>query len=103
MWIANGNDLTMCEGDWGIQLPITVSGVTLTASDSLKFTLKVGNVVITKDFSDIVQNTVMLEFTEEETALIPVGTYQYSFDWYQDGAFMCNIVPAAFLRVVDKV
>lgn len=105
MWNVNGQDLKMVEGDWGIQLPVTVSGTTLTASDELKLTIKTainGDTIISKTFTDISKNTVNLELTEAESALLPVGTYVYLLDWYQSGAFMCNIIPSAQFKVVDK-
>ena len=105
MWNVNNQDLKMCAGDWGIKLPITISGTTLTASDELKLVIKKaqnGDAVLTKIYTDISQNTVELEFTEAESVLLPVGTYCYTLDWYQSGAFMCNIIPYATLRVVDK-
>lgn len=105
MWNVNGQDLKMVEGDWGIQLPVTVSGTTLTASDELKLTIKTainGDTIVSKTFTNIQQNTVNLELTEAESALLPVGTYVYLLDWYQDGAFMCNIIPSAQFKVVEK-
>ena len=105
MWAVVGNDLKMTEGDWGIKLPMTVSGTTFTENDDLRFTLKDGmngNTILTKTFSNISQNTVQLELTEAESELLTVGSYVYSLDWYQDGAFMCNIIPNALFRVVDK-
>lgn len=92
----------MTEGDYGIELPITVSGVTLGASDSLKITIANGTPIIEKEFSDISQNTVNLFLTESESALLPVGTYVYSLDWYQNGSFLCNIVPFGLFEVGDK-
>ncbi len=105
MWAVVGNDLKMTEGDWGIKLPVTISGTTFTENDDLLFTLKDGmngNTILTKTFSNISQNTVQLELTEAESELLTVGSYVYSLDWYQDGAFMCNIIPNALFRVVDK-
>ena len=104
MWDVSGQDLKMCEGDWGVALPITISGTTLTASDEVKFTLKAadGTTLVTKTFNNISQNTVQLTITEEESALLPIGVYVYSLDWYQSGAFMCNIIPHALFKVVDK-
>ena len=105
MWNVNGQDLKMVEGDWGIQLPVKVDGTTLTESDELKFAIKTsvnGETLISKTFSNITLNTVNLELTEAESKLLSVGTYVYSLDWYQDGAFMCNIIPSARFRVVDK-
>lgn len=104
MWIVINNNLSMAEGDWGIQLPITITGATFAANDSVRVTIKSGETtVIQKDYTDITNNTVNLEFTDAESALLPVGSYLYSLDWYQNGAFMCNIIPSAVLKVVDKV
>ena len=102
MWNVSGNDIKMCEEDWGVELPITITGVTLTEQDSLKLIVKAGENTIVKDFSNIQNNTIKLAFTEAETALLPVGTHTYSLDWYQDGAFLCNIIPTALLKVVGK-
>ena len=33
---------------------------------------------------------------------VPVGGYVYCLDWYQNGNFMCNIIPSAQFKVVDK-
>lgn len=105
MWVVNGCDLKMTEGDWGLELPVTINDVTFSQNDEILFTLKDemnGNTVLTKNFSDIVENTITLAFTEEESALLSVGTYYYALDWYQNGAFLCNIIPASTLKVVDK-
>lgn len=105
MWAVQGVSLQMAEGDYGIQLPVTISGTTLTASDTLKFvflTAKNGLVLLEKEFTNISDNTVNLELTEEESALFPPKMYVYRMDWYQDGNFMCNIIPEANFKVVDK-
>lgn len=104
-WNVNSQNLSMAEGDFGIALPVEIGGVTLGAQDSIKLTFKTavnGEEILSKEFNGIIDNTVSLELTEEETALLPVGTYVYSLDWYQSGNFMCNIIPYASLRVVDK-
>lgn len=105
MWAVQGMSLQMAEGDYGIELPVTISGTTLAASDSLKFTFltaKNGRVILEKEFTNISENTVNLELTEAETALFEPKTYVYRLDWYQDGNFMCNVIPEATFRVVDK-
>lgn len=105
MWVVNKQTLQMTEGDWGIELPISIDGVELTASDEVMVTIKTeknGETVIIKNFANISENTINLSLTEEESALLGVGTYVYSLDWYQDGAFLCNIIPAASFKVVDK-
>lgn len=105
MWNINGNDIRMTEGDWGVELPIEISGATFANNDEIVFTLKDavnGNVVLEKTFSDIAQNTITLEITENETEHLSVGAYVYSLDWMQDGAFLCNIIPASYFKVVEK-
>ena len=105
MWAVNGNDLRMCEGDWGVQLPITISGVTFSNNDELILTVKEklnGTTLITKNYTNITQNTITLEVTEVESALLKVGVYVYSLDWFQNGAFLCNIIPTAIFKVVEK-
>lgn len=105
MWYITGTSLQMVEGDYGISLPVTVSGTTLTTNDALKFVFKSapnGETILTKEYTNITQNTVNLELTDAESALFSVGNYFYSLDWYQSGVFMCNIIPQAVLKVVDK-
>ena len=95
----------MVEGDFGLELPITISGATFAAGDELCMTFKTaanGTTILTKTFGNIQNNTVKLVLTEEESALFAVGSYVYALDWYQDGVFLCNIIPCAGLRVVDK-
>lgn len=105
MWNVIGTNITMAEKDYGIQLPITVNGTQLTAQDSIRITIKNvmnGMTILVKDFDGITDNTFDLELTEEETELFAVGSYVYSMDWYQDGEFMCNIIPVSSFKVVDK-
>lgn len=116
MWKVNGTILQMAEGDYGVALPVTVSGATLGASDTIKFTFKSalgGTAILEKVYAApspeplrmgeaSAPNTVNLEFTEAESALFAVGVYVYSMDWYQDGNFLCNIIPAGIFKVVDK-
>ncbi len=103
MWVVSGTSLSMAEGDWGVELPVTVSGATFAANDSLKIVIKNGETtIVEKEYTNITQNTVKLELTEAESALLPIGVYVYRLDWYQDGAFMCNIIPVSTFKVVDK-
>ena len=106
MWAVNGTEISMAVGDYGIDLPITISGVTIDSYDELRLVINRAAdnaTVLEKTFSGIQQNTVNLELTEEESTGIPVGKYEYSLDWYQNGVFMCNIIPRSAFRVVSKV
>ena len=105
MWNVKGNTLEMVVGDFGIDLPITVTDTTLTASDTLRFTFKdatTGNTILEKEYDKISQNTVQLSLTRAESELFKVGDYVYRLDWYQEGHFMCNVIPIDTFRVVAK-
>lgn len=103
MWSANGIDIKMCEGDFGITLPITITGATFAAEDTVKLAIKSGEgTIVAKEFSNIQQNKIDLTLAETESASLPVGNYVYTLDWYKNGAFLCNIIPRAAFRVVDK-
>lgn len=94
----------MAEGDYGLSLPITISGTTLSTSDTIKLTFKDkqnGSLILEKDLTPS-NNSVKLSLTSAESALFPVGQYVYALDWYQLGNFMCNIVPVGLFKVVDK-
>ena len=105
MWNVIGANLQMTEGDYGVSLPVEIKGTTLGAQDSIKLTFKTavnGDEILSKTFDGITDNTVSLELTDEESALFSVGVYVYCLDWYQNGNFMCNIIPSALFKVVDK-
>lgn len=95
----------MVEGDYGITLPVVISGVTLGANDTVKLTVKRQpdfTAVVEKTFDNIQDNTVNLVFTEEESAKLKPRDYLYVLDWYQSGSFLCNIIPSGSLKVVNK-
>lgn len=105
MWVVNGHELRMTEGDYGVELPITVSGTELGSTDTIQIIIKDrmnGTVIVSKSYEGIENNTVPFELTESESALLQVGIYTYCLDWYQASVFMCNIIPNAVFRVVDK-
>ena len=104
MWSVNGNNLQMAEGDYGLTLPITIDGAELSTADTIKLTIKRtrnGETVIEKEMTPT-DNTVNFTITAAETAKLPVGAYVYSLDWYQNGIFLCNLIPSAIYKVVDK-
>ena len=105
MWQVRENTIEMTEGDYGVDLPITVSGVTLASGDTVKFAVKTipnGETIIEKTFSTFQNNTVNLSLTEQETELLSVGNYVYVLDWYQNENFMCNLIRNARFKVDDK-
>lgn len=104
MWKVMGKNISMAEGDFGIALPARAIGITLTDADTVVFVFKNqmnGATVLEKE-AEISSNIVTITFTETESELFPVGQYVYRVDWYQNGLFMCNIIPAGIFKVVDK-
>ena len=104
MWIVKGYDLQMTAGDYGVQLPMRIRGVTLGGSDTILFTLKNAHyvTVLTKTFTNIQDNTANLALTSAESESLTAGNYIYTLDWYQSGQFMCNLIDEASFKVVAK-
>ena len=108
MWsVLNPGDpnIKMAENDYGIQLPIVLKGLTFGAADTVRVTIKNkinGTDIIEKEYTNVQNNTINFELTEADSALLPKGTYIYRIDWYKNDVFMCNLVPYAELKVVDK-
>ena len=109
MWNTKGKgntDITMCEGDYGVQLPFVVAGITIQKADTVRFTIKDeknGTTIFSKAYTNIAGNTIDLSLTEAESAQLGVGTYVYCVDWYKNGIFMYNLVNNAKLKVEDKI
>lgn len=104
MFVVSGNNLKMAEGDYGIELPLTFSGLTFSNSDRIKIKFKTGmnaETVLEQEYTPS-NGKIILMFTAAESALFKVGDYVYSLDWYQNDAFMCNLILAASFKVVDK-
>ena len=100
--------ITFIEGDWGIILPIELEpedDETITNNDSfiIKIFTKInGEPLITKTYSNIENNTIEFQLTKEESSLLPVGTYRYDLDWYQNNSFLCNLIPKQIIHVREK-
>lgn len=103
MWKADGNNIQMTVGDYGIKLPISVSSITVGQYDEMRFKIANQNAAVLElTFSNISDNTIDLELTAEQSAKLRVGSYIYSLDWYQNGSFMCNLIDRALFKVVAK-
>ena len=105
MWVATGKNLQMTEGDYGVSLPYKLRGITFVVADSVKITIKTdldGATLVTKDYTNIQNNTVPISFTAAESAKLKPGDWVYILDWYRDGTFMYNIANGASFKVVNK-
>lgn len=102
MWNACGNDIQMTAGDYGITLPITITGVSLTSADEIRLAIKSRSATVLEKVMTPEDNTVELLLTAEESETLTPGAYTYNLDWYQDGVFMCNIVVGGRFVVIAK-
>ena len=103
---VNGNDIKMTEGDFGLQIPINLTGGTISTSDEFKILINDSQdqtTIIEKDYNNVQNNKILFELTEAEAALLPVGSYLWGLDWYQSGAFLDNIIPMSSFKVTKKV
>ena len=124
MFIENDDDysptIRLIEGDYGITLPIELeleNGESITNNDSFVINIydKVdGKKIITKTFSNIQENTLPFQLTEQESQLLPVGKYYYDrsteklYSWIVDiqeyKAKLTNMVNTAtnwFMKIAD--
>ena len=98
-------DIEMVEGDYGIALPIKIENKTLGLDD--KFRIKIFKEVnkesiIVKEYSNTENNIIEFMLTKEESELLPVGKYVYDLDWFQEGAFLGNLLRKKKFEVKDK-
>lgn len=95
--------ITMTEGDFGVSLPLEIKvSEDEDISDLDSFSIKIfdevhGNLLVEKHFTNIQDNTIELQLTQEESALLPAGEYDtgkyyYDLDWYQNQVFMDNLL-----------
>lgn len=109
MWNTKGKnsvDLTMTEGDFGVEMTVEIDGFTISSSDTVELTVKKtrnGKAIVEKTFEINEDNTIDLVFTEDESDDLKVGTYLYRLDIYRNGVFMYNVVNNAKLKVEDKI
>ena len=64
------NSIFMSEGDYGVALPFTFSGISIASQDELKLTImdpEDDTTIIEKTFSNIQNNSFNLELTSSES------------------------------------
>jgi hypothetical protein len=96
--------LSMVEGDFGQPLIMNIVGGTITQEDVINFFVKndAGDIILSKDFTNVVDNKVHFVLTKEESDKLQVGNYIYNLDWFRDGVFMNNIKNNEIFQVKDK-
>ena len=105
MWAALGTNLKMTEDDYGVPIYFSVKNAKFSTLDSIKLTVKDtinGTEKFSKTISNLSGNIFQLYLTAAESALLPIGQYIYSLDWYCNEVFLCNLVAASSLIVTEK-
>ena len=94
----------MVEGDFGQPLIMNIVGGTITQEDVINFFVKndAGDIILSKDFTNVVDNKIHFVLTKEESDKLQVGNYVYNLDWFRDGVFMNNIKNNEIFQVKDK-
>lgn len=88
---AEGKKIIMNECDYGLELPIKLSGDIL-ATDKIVFSIMKSlyeeEKIIRKEYTDLSEDdgklVFALSFTEEETKLLPAGNYTYLIQQCRD-------------------
>lgn len=102
---AENKTIKMTEGDFGLLLPITITGGQISEDETLVFYIKDDkkeNLIEPKSYKNIQNNTFDLSFTEEESKLMKSGVYFYYIDWYKENEFLGNIINGKLFKVEDK-
>ena len=97
--------IIMTEGDFGLVLPITITGAEISENEKIKFCLRKTSgedLIEPKVYNDIKNNTFDLIFTKAESDLIKRGTYLYYLDWYKENVFLGNIINGDIFEVEGK-
>ena len=100
------NRISMVVGDYGLSLPIKINGITMSNEDKLNFYIKKikdGEKIINQTYDNIVDNTLYLTLSKNESDKLPVGRYKYAIDWYKEDTFYCNIIKGIEFQVEEKI
>ncbi len=102
-WDKKTSTITMDAGDFGVGLSCDVKGMTLTATDCLRFRLQdvlTGETLVQKDFTNIQSNHLELVLTKADSDLLPRGIYAYTWEWFQNNILQYALISNAVFRVV---
>lgn len=103
MWSVDGERIQMVEGDWGVALPLTITGITIAQNDEIIFTVrKLRKTPPLVEKTATGTGTINVVLTEEESAGLKIGKYRYTIDWKQGGAFEANLLRQGVFEVVAK-
>lgn len=101
MFKIKGNKIIMTEGDYGIPLPITITGGEILSNHFIKFYIQKPDAyeILSKEFTNIQNNTIELKLSKEESLKLKNGVYLYGIDWYSEESFLGNIIKDEIFEV----
>ena len=107
MFTEKDGAINMTEKDFGIILPIEIEIEGTNFSEHDKFSVKIfkkinDTPIISQEYENISDNTINFMLTKEESAKLEIGNYFLDIDWYQEGAFLGNIIKKQKFRVDEK-
>jgi hypothetical protein len=95
---TKGNNISMYYGDFGVDLPITITNTEST--DKIKFNIYNSMDKLIKSKTLPYENeTWLLSFTQEESKEIEKGTYLYEIVQYRDGILQNTINKGSLFTV----
>ena len=109
--LAEGRKILMNEGDYGVDLPFTMTGFEFEPNDKFLFSItKKGGTskVLEKEYKnltgDMTQFAFALSFTKEESSKLNKGVYDYSLVFLREDAnIRSTVVSNEEFRVGDVI
>lgn len=105
MFNVKNDNISMIEGDYGLELPITITGAEISPDESIKFTIRdnSGETKIEKIYTNIIDNIINFSLTKTEAAKLKSNKkYFYSIDWYRNEEFLGNVINGNEFNVEEK-
>lgn len=102
--VKNGN-ISMIEGDYGLELPITITGTEISEDEQIKLTIADSSdeIKIEKIYSNIADNVINFSLTKSESEKLKSNKkYFYSIDWYRNEQFLGNVINGYEFNVEEK-
>lgn len=100
MFKVEGLDIEMFEGDFGEILPMTIINGDIVEGDVLRFIIKKDTLqeIINKEL-EVINNSFNFSLTEQETKLLPSGTYSWGLRQYRDNTLIDTLTGNNYFRV----
>lgn len=82
-----GKIISFNAGDYGQSYPINIEGIEIKPEDTITFKCD----SLTKEYTEISDNCILVTFTEEESASLEAGTYNWTLKITKDSAVITAV------------